>query len=124
MGIGKSTILGKVLCFEIALSALFIAYYIYMKSHKNITRNIENKVEQNAVVDDEINLLSTVRYWYVLPMFLGLSGLILQDLYFDFLKGESLLGGGIYLASVFLLGIFIIYINENKGVQDLKSYLS
>jgi hypothetical protein len=123
-GLGKSTIVGKLLCFEIAFSALFISYYIYIKSHKNINRNIENIKEQNKVINDEINLLATVKYWYVLPVFIGLVGLTLQDLYFDFLEGESLFVGGAYLASVFLLGIFIIYLNENKGVQDLKSYLA
>lgn len=121
MGLNKETNLSKFLCFEIALAALFIAYYIYIKSHQNLKKAVETNM--NQTVRNEINLLLNIRYWYVLPIFSGLLGLVVEELYIGFRNHRSLIGGLISFILLLGFGVFIVYLNEKKGVQDLESFL-
>lgn len=124
MGVHKETALSQFFCFEIVLAAIFISYYLYIKSHRNLRQAAETNSNMDKVIRDEVNLLLTVRYWYVLPIFFGLIGLTIEDLYINYSNNKSLSGGLIYLVLVIGFGVFVVYLNEKKGVQDLKSYLN
>ncbi len=124
IGLQKETFIGKILCFEISMAALFISYYLYLKSHKSLKNLNESRPSQISIIKNEIKLLKTVRYWYLLPIGFGLIGLTLEDLYFAVQDRSGVIVKVIYLFSIIALGVLVIYLNEKKSVDKLKSQLS
>lgn len=116
----KDTWIQRACSFEIAVGAVFIAYYIYQKSYKNLK---STKPEQE-IIEDEIKLLSTARYWYVLPLFVGMFGIFVDNFVSALQNNELILFSGINLIITLAMALGVIYLNEVVGVRELKKSLS
>ncbi|EQC48250.1 hypothetical protein M899_3236 [Bacteriovorax sp. BSW11_IV] len=124
IGIDKETIISKVFCFQIVLSAMGVSYYLYNQSHKKLLEANDSKEQYIFILNNEIKLLSSVRYWYVFPMQFGLTGIVVESIVRDFNAGKSPMWDIIYLLITFCLSFGVIYLNEVKGVQKLKEELA
>ena len=113
---------------EIAFGALFIGLHLFYRGRNTKiapdSLNSEEFIQfQKSEIKNQIKLLSNVRYWYVAPVFIGLIGLTSEKIYlkWDMSNPPLFLMG--YLASCILLAVGIIWLNEVKGVNELKEKL-
>lgn len=120
MGVISESLLKKCAAFESVAAAFFIAYYLYQKSYKML---ISNRSKQD-IIENEIKLLSSVRYWYVLPLFLGMFGFFIDNLITSFQGHQSLTGPSIDIAITLCFAYGIIYLNEVIGVKVLNKELA
>ena len=114
----KDTFL-KVASFELFLTGIFISWYLYRSSYLPLRR-------ANSEVDiliNEIALLSTARYWYVLPFFIGIFSIEAYSFVSSF-NGHSFdVPSLISLLFLFLFCGGLIYLNEFYAVKKLEERL-
>ncbi len=128
-GVDEEVLLRKVAYFEIALAGAFIfTYLFFVKSKKIFVEKLNSEQvlvsTYKEVLREQIKLLSSVRYWYVLPIFIGLFALNIHDIYIA-IKSNSALGVAVFNLSLSIgLSLFIIWLNEVKTVAELKSKLN
>ena len=121
--IDTKNVLAKIFYFEIVVAIIFVGFYLYKHSHKDLMKKDDSKEQYILILNNEIKLLSSAKYWYVLPPFVGLLGLATRDVILDLQKGEDPIMSILYLMSCILLAIGLIYLNEVKCVRALKEEL-
>lgn len=123
IGVYEEDIVAKAFCVEIILSAILIGHYLYTRSHKKLLEENDSKEQYVSILNNEIKLLSTLRYWYVLPPLIGLTGLIINDIVMKLNADKNPSWFIFYLCLTFCLAFGIIYLNEVRGVRKLKKEL-
>lgn len=129
IGLGQDSFFKQIACFEIAIAGIFVSVYMYYYSMKNIVQvdgstSLDYLEKYKQSLKDQIKLLGSVKYWYVLPIAAGLFALNGYDIY------EALQGIGNMTSALISFGIsaslcaFIIWLNEYKAVKDLKKELN
>ena len=109
----------KIASFELFLTGIFISWYLYKNSYVPLMRA---NAEEDILIN-EINLLSTVRYWYVLPVFIGIFSIEAYSFISSF-NGHSFdVPSLISLLFLFLFCGGLIYLNEFYAVKKLKERL-
>ena len=122
------TVFSSLMNIEIAFGALFIGLHLFYRGRKikapQDSLNSEDFLhhERDEILK-QIKLLSNVRYWYVAPIFIGLIGLTSEKIYLKWDVNNLPMGLIAYLISCILLAAGIIWLNEVKGVNELKEKL-
>lgn len=124
-----STSFSMMMCWFMVASGIFIALMIYKKgtfeggasptlpASEYISKYREQLIKQ-------ISLLSKVRYWYVGPLMLGISGLQLEEMYLDYAVNGLDFRGLAILIGLLVLGLIIVYLNEVVAVGQLRKELA
>lgn len=105
---------------ELFLASIFVATYIYKNGH----RHLSSGLSQKEVIKNEINFLSSVRYWYVLPFFTGLVIIDFKAITDSVDMGLSLFEPILHGIGLIIFSFVLIYLNEVFAVRKLKEMLS
>jgi hypothetical protein len=113
---------------EVALSALFISLWLILRG-RNIAPpdpgapTTEFVAHQRRQLERQIKLLSRVRYYYVLPIAVGVLGLLGERIVLQSGNPTALAisVGSLVLAAAFLL--FVVWLNEKRAVAKLQREL-
>ncbi|MGB0454719.1 MAG: hypothetical protein ACPGJV_13505 [Bacteriovoracaceae bacterium] len=115
-------------CIEVAFAGIFISFYAYYHSSKKNLKEITKSSfdylnDHKEALSQQIELLSTVRYWYVAPLLGGILTLEGYRLYEALLINGNTTSHLISMAITLCLGIFVVYLNEYYTVKKLKEEL-
>lgn len=129
MGFNQHSLFETLACFELALSGLFIAFYINSQSWKTLTRNkstdlLDTKVHYKKALLRQMKLLRSMRYWYVFPIATGFIALQTYGLVQAFHEEKSIIAQTLLIAAMILMSVIIIHINENITLKKLEKRLS
>lgn len=124
----SKTLWSQLFNLEIAFTGAFITFYIFRRG-----RFIKNDcVEVNSLkyidhqrkqIEKQIELLSSARYWYVMPIMIGLLGLTFERIYLNWSTTSPPWFDLAYLVSVVALGFGLVYLNEVVAVKKLQEKL-
>jgi hypothetical protein len=114
---------------EIAFSCIFISFHIFYRGRSVKNNNVEASSSeyvdyQRRQIQNQIELISSVRYWYVMPIMIGLIGLTCEKIYLNWSLSNPPWFHITYLLSVILLGVGIVYLNEVITVRKLQVKLN
>jgi hypothetical protein len=128
MGLEQESLFRKIASFEIAFAGIFVTLYMYYYSMKNRiqedgSNSLDHIEKYKHSLNAQIKLLGSVRYWYVLPIALGLFALDGYEIYKAIQGKGDMTSALISLGISIALGIFVIWLNEYKAVKDLKREL-
>lgn len=128
MGLEQESLFEQIASFEIALAGIFVSVYMYYFSMKNrVKEDGSNSVDyiekHRQALNAQIKLLGSVRYWYVLPLAIGLFALNGYDIYMALQGAGNLTSALISFGITIALAVFVIWLNEYKAVKDLKKEL-
>jgi len=104
-----------------AASGLWIAFYIrrYSLLRRDPPRNQPSSAYRQALLDSytrQIALLKTVKYWYLLPLWLGLTGVALAQ----WRSGGNWTACLVSIAVPTVIFAFLWWLNESPGVRYLQ----
>lgn len=128
-GLKQNTFFEAMICYIIVLSAVFIIIYMNYYSSKNIIKKNNLKSSEHLKnytqsLKNQIKLLGSVRYWYITPI---IPALLMFDGYKIYKALQMNQGFNLELLSIgiiLIISLFIIYINEYRGVKELKRELN
>jgi hypothetical protein len=107
---------------------LFVGLHLFYRGRKteapknNLNSEEFIQLQKNELLS-QIKLLGNMRYWYISPLMFGLIGLTIEDIYLKWDVHILPVGSIAYLVSILLLAAGLIWLNEVKGVNELKEKL-
>ena len=114
---------------EIACAAVFIGFYIWRRGRyqMRVDRDLSSVdfiQNERVQIQKQIKILSTIKYWYVIPILLGVVGLVAEQIALKWNPSDLPWIEICQLIVVVLLGIGISFANEVYGVRKLKHLLN
>ncbi len=127
-GLEQESLFKQIVNYEIALAGIFVSIYMYYFSIKNRVQEdgsstLEYIEKYKKSLKAQIKLLGSVRYWYVLPIAAGLFTLHGYDIYQAIKGNENITYLLLSLGFCLTISLFVIWLNEYKGVRYLKEEL-
>jgi hypothetical protein len=103
------------------LAVSFVMLYLW-RSHRKRRQALDPAIDLNSYraallerYDRQIRLLSTVKYWYVLPLYAWMVSV-------GIMVPVNLPGGApAYFTAITLFAAFIVWLNESYGVRKLRA---
>jgi hypothetical protein len=118
------TLWSRLMYLELGLAGTFIAAVLLYrggieKEPKAHLSTVEFIQLQKKRIENQKRLLSKVRYWYVGPIFFGLTGLELENAVMKWSSGQFPWGSLAYLLILGGLAVALIWLNEVKAIRQL-----
>ncbi len=126
--VSAPTLWSQIMYGELVLAVLVISAVVFyrgqMESKGDAGINKEECIQfQRRQIQRQIQLLSTARYWYVAPLFIGMLGLELERVVTNWSADRIPWTNLTCLLALPLLAIGVIWLNEVRGVMDLREKL-
>ncbi len=123
--IHSDSVWSQLMNLELAIAGLFIALHIFYRGRNDRTPDTSVSTAEyigysKSQLEKQIELLSTVRYWYVAPVMFGLLGLHLEQVWLNWSTAAVPWAPIARCIFTIAIGVAVIWLNEVWAIGSLR----